>query len=86
MKKLFLLLLLIGCSRPSTIHVVRYSPDGKDSIAIVSYFDGQQFNTFYMPYQQFKTLYDDGGYEAVYDYYLAHELPEFWLKKYKEYK
>jgi hypothetical protein len=86
MKKLILLLLLTGCSRPSTTHKVSYSPDGMDSIAVVNYFDGQQFNTFYLPYPLFKDLYNDGGYESVYDYYLAHELPEYWLKKYATYK
>lgn len=72
-------------SLPS-LHEVRYSPDGKDSIACVKYFDGNQYNTFCMGYALFKDVYDKEGYEGCYEYYLSHELPEFWLKEYKQYK
>lgn len=84
---IYIALFAIACNGGLTSnHEVRYSPDGKDSIAYVQYFDGKQFNNIYMGYEQFKTLYDDGGYEAVYDYYLGHQLPEVWRKKYETYK
>lgn len=87
MKKILLLILLTACNSGfDSRHEVRYSPDGKDSVVYMMYFDGRQFNNVYMNCQQFDVLYDDGGYEAVYDYYLGHQLPVHWLKKYKEYK
>ena len=86
MKKLILMLLLIGCSPTSTKHVIRHSPDGKDSVAFVRYYDGQQFTSFFMSYENFKVIYDSVGYEGCYEYYLSHELPLFWRKKYATYK
>lgn len=84
---IYITLLAIACNGGLTsTHEVRYSPDGKDSIAYVQYYDGKQYNNIYMGYEQFKTLYDDGSYEAVYEYYLAHELPAFARKKYSMYK
>jgi hypothetical protein len=86
MKKLIYILFfaLVSCAEYS--HEVRYSPDGKDSIAYVRYYDGQQIHTFYMPYEQFKIVFDNQGYEGCYDYARRNELPVFWLKKYSKYK
>lgn len=87
MKKLFYIALIaLASCRPDESHEVRYSPDGTDSIAHVSYFDGSQFNIFDMAYAQFKTLYDEGGYEACYEYARTHELPVAWQRKYAGYK
>lgn len=86
MKKILLLILLTACSRQSTTHEVRYSLDKTDSVVFVRYFDGQQYNTFFMNYEQFKVLHSEGGYEGVYEYYLQHELPAHWRKKYETYK
>lgn len=86
MKKILLLILLTACNGLDSRHEVRYSPDGKDSVVYLMYYDGQQFNNVYMNCQQFEVLYKDGGYEEVYDYYWGHQLPEYWLKKYKTFK
>lgn len=87
MKKLLLLILLIACNGGLTsTHEVRYSPDGKDSVVYVQYYDGSQYNSLYMVPEQFDHLYDEGGYEQVYDYYLGHQLPEYWLNKYRAYE
>lgn len=85
MKKLFLLLFLISC-KPTTHHEVRYSPDGKDSVAFIMYFDGQQFNRFYIAYPAFRTVFESGGYEGCYEYYLDNELPLKVVSKYDTYK
>src|SRR5512139_3777704 len=67
MKHLIYILLLAACNGGlSSKHIVKHSPDGKDSIVVVSYFDGKQYNNIYMNPHQFKVLYDDGGYESVY--------------------
>lgn len=81
---IFLLFALLSCK--DTNHEVRYSPDGKDSVVYVSYYDGRQFTTFYMGYGQFKAVYDEEGYEGCYDYYREHELPAHWLRTYSKYK
>lgn len=86
MKKLILILLLASCRNSQSLHEVQYSPDNTDSVAYVWYYDGQQHYTFHMPYEQFKALYDEGGYESVYDYYREHELPEHFKKKYEAYR
>lgn len=84
---IYITLLAIACNGGLTsTHEVRYSPDGNDSVVVMKYYDGHQYNNIYMGYELFKDLYDEGGYESVYDYYLAHELPEYWLKKYATYK
>jgi hypothetical protein len=82
---LFALASCKGCDL-STYHEKRYSPDGKDSVAYVFYYDGQQFNNFYVPYSQFVQLHKDGGYEAVYEYYLDHQLSDHDRELYKTYK
>lgn len=90
MKKLLIISLVFlasckGCEL-ETNHEIRYSPDGKDSVVFMMYYDGQQYNSVYMNYLQFNTLYGEGGYEAVYDYYREHELPDHWRKMYQQYK
>lgn len=90
MKKILyiLLLALASCSEESTTHEVRYSPDGTDSVAYVRYFDGQQFNNFFMPHENFKIIFDSAGYAGVYEYWRDYTLPlpEFWRKRYSTYK
>jgi hypothetical protein len=87
MKKLLLLILLTACNGGLTsTHEVRYSPDGKDSVVYMMYYDGKQYNNVYMTPLQFNGLFDEGGYEGVYDYYISHQLPEYWLNKYKSYE
>lgn len=86
MKHLFIILLFALASCADYNHEVRYSPDSKDSVVYVRYYDGQQFTTFYMAYPQFKIVYDSLGYEGCYDYARTHELPRYWLKKYRTYK
>lgn len=81
---IYILLALASCK--DTHHEVRYNADGTDSVVHVSYFDGQQFTSFYMNYPQFKVLYDSVGYEGCYDYARAHELPVYWLREYSKYK
>jgi hypothetical protein len=39
-----------------------------------------------MSYENFKVIYDSVGYEGCYEYYLGHELPLYWRKKYSTYK
>lgn len=85
MKKIILLLFLISC-KPTTHHEVRTSPDGKDSVAFILYFDGKQYNQFYIPFPAFKTVFESGGYEGCYEYYLDNELPIKAQSKYATYK
>lgn len=81
---IILLFALLSCS--DTSHEVRYKPDGTDSVAYIRYFDGVQFNTFYMSYPNFKIIYDSAGYEGCYEYYINHEMPLYWKREYSKYK
>lgn len=85
MKHLFIILFFLA-SCADTSHEVRYSPDGKDSVVYVKYFDGQQFVTFYMNYAPFKLVYDEEGYEGCYYYYRDHQLTAEKLREYNKYK
>lgn len=86
MKKILYILLFALTSCKETSHEVRYKPDGTDSVVHVSYYDGNQFNTFYMAYELFKDVYDKEGYEGCYEYCLSHDLPDYWLCEYSKYK
>lgn len=78
---------LLACNgEPTPAHEMHYSPDGKDSVVFVSYFDGRTFNEFILHYAVFESLYKDGGYDKCFEYHLDHELPEYWVKKYSTYK
>lgn len=93
MKVLLIISLFIACNgkpeqkyEPRSKCEMRYSPDGKDSVVYLLYFDGQQFNSLYVAKEQFDALYKQDGYEAVYDYCMSHDLPEHLRKKYLTYK
>jgi hypothetical protein len=86
MKHLIYILFFAIASCKETTHEVRYSPDGTDSVAHISYYDGKQFTTFYMSYPNFKIIFDSLGYEGCYEYAREHELPVFWLREYSKYK
>lgn len=85
MKRLLpILFFLTSCA--DTSHEVRYSPSGKDSVVHVKYYDGQQFNAFYMNYGAFKEVHSEEGYEGCYNYYRENQLPKEKLREYSKYK
>jgi hypothetical protein len=84
--KIFFPILFFLTSCAEYNHEVRYSPDGTDSVVYVRYYDGQQFNTFYMQYEEFTVIRESQGYEGCYYYYREHQLPQYWLKEYSKYK
>lgn len=86
MKKLLPILFFALASCTDYNQEVRYSPDGSDSVVHINYYDGQQFNTFYMAYEQFKMIYDNQGYEGCYYYYREHQLSAEKLREYSKYK
>jgi hypothetical protein len=90
MKKLILILFLAACNGEpeyKSSYETRYSPDGKDCVALIHYFDGHRFSDIYMNCDQFLTLTKDKlDYEAVYEYARTHELPAYWKERYSRYK
>lgn len=89
MKKLLVIsaLFVIGCNGelPST-HEMRYSPDGTDSIAYVTYRHNGVVAFFPMSYNLFEELYKQGGYKAAFEYYNREDMIEYLKKKYSRYK
>lgn len=87
MKKLFYIALIaLASCNVKSMHEIRYSPDGRDSVVFLMYFDGEQYNNTYIGYSDFTELYKEGGYEAVYEYAAKQDWPEYWVKKYSVYK
>lgn len=90
MKKLLSIIALyalLSCNgSPYPAHEMRYSPDGKDSVVRMTYFDGRAFYEFYMHYVVFESLYKEGGYDKCYEYHTDHMLPVYWERKYRTYK
>lgn len=85
-KLLYIALVALASCNVNSMHEVRYSSDGRDSVVFMMYFDGEQYNNAYINYPQFKTLYQEGGYDAVYDYVTTQDMPVYWMRKYAEYK
>lgn len=89
MKKLLLILLLAACNgepKFKSNYEVRYSPDGKECVALIHHFDGHKFVDFYMPCELYLSLWEKGGYDEVYEYAQSHELPEYWQQRFSTYK
>lgn len=78
---------MLSCNgQPGPTHEVRYSPDGKDSVVHITYFDGRVFNDFYLHYVVFESLYKEGGYDKCFEYHTDHVLPVYWKRRYRTYE
>ena len=71
---------------PSSDHEVRYSGDGKDSVVYVQNNNGMSTSGFFMNYLLFRTLFGNGGYTNVQNYYQNHPTEFNNEKQYSSYR
>lgn len=78
MKKLLFIavaaLFLSSCvSKPQSSHEVRWSEDKHDSVVYVNHYDNNgNMSSFFVSYLVFHTLFNQGGYGTVHNYYSNH--------------
>jgi hypothetical protein len=91
MKRLLLFIAIAGlfaCNGDvDTSHEAQWSKDGKDSVVYVRYKDDNgNWVNFYMQYLLFNSLFNQGGYNACYNYHRTHEMPSYYQNRYTSYR